>query len=146
MQRPTSVLSNHSLRHLRSGSQKQRHGPSAPAASDCTVNVVLLWCPHSKERPWPTWSMSTKRVATSPRGLREPLKPRRSCFRSLGVFLKGDKSTELGPINRGNQEAAFSLKSKPIFKNQSRQTSCLQAESSPQMGFVWTAVGLQCYS
>lgn len=30
-------------------------------------------------------------------------------------------------------------------KTRAYKTSCLQAESSPQMGFVWTAVGLQLY-
>lgn len=69
-------------------------------------------------------------VTAIPRGLREPLKPRRSCFRSLGFFLK--KAIELGPKNRGNQGAVFSSKSSQCSKTRADKPAACRLNLAPR--------------
>lgn len=80
-------------------------------------------------------------------GLREPLKPRKSCFRSLGGG--GDKEeTRLQNWNQWTEETRKQLLAQCQSKHskpRAYKTSCLQAESSPQKAFVCTAVGLQLH-
>lgn len=114
------------------GTRRHLH---APTASGCTRSVVCCSGGYTIRKTSANLEQVQRNRDPCSLGVREPLKPRSCCFRSPGV-LKRRWATELAPVNRGNQEAAFSSMSKQTFTLQSRQTRCLQAKSSPQTGFV----------